>query len=109
MFPTVQDAIREAQATGGGPIHVALTGRAVDRRSATAAMFAPCRNIIVAARHIAQLAERCTILSRFKADPIYRGIAAYHGPWERPDAVFADAVKTSVLKGVAQTLSLIHI
>ena len=47
-----------------------------------------------------------TILSRFKADPIYGGIAAYHGPCERPDAVFADAVKASVLKGVAQTFDM---
>jgi hypothetical protein len=65
-------------------------------------MFAPRSNITVAARQIAQLAERCTILSRFKADPIHCGIAAYHGPREPPDAVFADAVKESVLKPDAQ-------
>jgi hypothetical protein len=106
VFPTVQDAIREARATVGGGIRVGLTGLVMDGRSATAAMFAPRSNITVAARQIAQLAERCTILSRFKADPIYYGIAAYRGSWERPDAVFADAVKATVLKGDAQNFDM---
>jgi len=106
VFPTAQDAIREAPATVGGRIHLGLTGLRADGRSATAAMFAPCPNITVAARQTAQLAERRTIVSRFKADPIYCGIAAYHGSWERPDAVFADAVKATVVKGDAQNFDM---
>ena len=80
-------------ASVGGRIRVGLTGLPADGQSATAAMFAPCPNITVAARQIAQFAERCKTLSRFKADPIHCAIAAYHGSWERPDTVFADAVK----------------
>src|SRR5712691_461115 len=64
-------------------------------------MFAPCSNITVAARQIAQLAERCNTSPHFNGDPIYCAIAAYHGAWDRPDTVFADAVRTSAAKGDA--------
>jgi hypothetical protein len=59
-------------------------------------MFAPCSNITIAAREIAQLAERCKTSPHFNGDPIYCAIAAYHGSWDRPDNAFADAVRTSV-------------
>jgi hypothetical protein len=106
VFPTIQDAIREARATVGGRIRVGLTGLPADGPAATAAMFAPCPNIAFAARQIAQLAERCKTLSRFKADPIYCAIAAYHGSWERPDAAFADAVNATVVNGDAQNFDV---
>jgi hypothetical protein len=106
VFPTAGDAIREARATVGGRIRVGLTGLPADGQSATEATFAPCPNITVAARQIAQLAERCTRLSRLKADPIYCAIAAYHGSWEQPDVAFADAVKVSVAKGDAPNFDL---
>jgi hypothetical protein len=64
-------------------------------------MFAPCPNITIAAREIAQLGERCTTTPRFKGDPIYCAIAAYHGAWDRPDNTFADAVMASVAKNDA--------
>ncbi len=66
------------------------------RRSVTVALFAPCPNITLAARQIAQLAERCETSPRVKDDPIYCAIAVYRGSWERPDNAFADAVRTSV-------------
>jgi len=106
VFPTIQDAIREARASVGGRIRVGLTGMPTDGPAATAAMFAPCPNIAFAASQITQIAERCKTLSRFTADPIYCAIAAYHGSWERPDAVFADAVKASVVKGDAQNFDM---
>jgi hypothetical protein len=106
VFPTLQDAIREARASVGGRIRVGLTGLPADGPAASAAMFAPCPNITFAASQIAQLAQRCKTLSRFKADPIYCAIAAYHGSWERPDAAFADAVKATVAKGDAQNFEM---
>jgi hypothetical protein len=88
-----------------GRIRVGLTGLPADGPAATAAMFAPCPNIALAAGQIGQF-ERCKTLWRFKADPIYCAIAAYHGSWERPDAVFADAVKATVVKGDAQNFDM---
>jgi hypothetical protein len=35
---------------------------------------------------------------QIKADPIYCAIAAYRGWWERPDIMFADAAKATVVK-----------
>src|SRR5262249_26455583 len=64
-------------------------------RSVAAAMFAPCSNITIAAREIAQLAERCNTSSNSNRDPIYCAIAAYRGSWDRPDNAFADAVRKS--------------
>src|SRR5579864_2652250 len=90
VFPTVEDAIHEARASVGGRIRIGIAGLPADGRSATAAMFAPCRNITVAVRQIAQLAERCKTFSRLKVDPIYCAIAAYHGSWDQPDLAFAD-------------------
>jgi len=59
-------------------------------------MFAPCSNITIAARQIAQLAERCKTSPNFNGNPIYCAIAAYRGSWDHPDNAFADAVRTSV-------------
>ncbi len=100
---TVRDAIRAVRAVDRDnvPIRVGLTGLSVDARSATVAMFAPCPNITIAAREIAQLGERCKTSARSRSDPIYCAIAAYHGAWDRPDNAFADAVRTSVAKNDA--------
>jgi hypothetical protein len=56
VFPTLQDAIREAQTSfpSGGRVRVGLTGLSSDARSTTPAMFVPCMNITFAARQIAQ-------------------------------------------------------
>jgi hypothetical protein len=64
-------------------------------------MFAPCPNITLAARQIAQLGERCKTSRRLKGDPIYCAIAAYHSAWDQPGTVFADAVRTSTAKNDA--------
>jgi hypothetical protein len=103
VYQTVREAIGAVRATDryNVPIRVGLTGLSVDPRSATAAMFAPCPNITIAAREIAQFGERCQTSPRFKGDPIYCAIAAYHGAWDRPDTVFADAVRTSAAKNDA--------
>jgi hypothetical protein len=103
VYQTVRDVIRAARATDRDDIaiRVGLTGLSADPRSVTAAMFAPCPNIAIAARQIAQLGERCKTSPRFRGDPIYCAIAAYHGAWDRPDTVFADAVRTSAAKGDA--------
>ena len=69
-------------------------------------MFAPCMNITFAARQIAQLIERCTAIPHFKADPFYCAIAVYRGSWERPDTIFADAVKATVVKGDAPNFDM---
>jgi hypothetical protein len=103
VYQTVREAIGAVRAVDRDdvPIRVGLTGLSADPRSATAAMFAPCPNITIAAREIAQLGERCKTSPRFKGDPIYCGIAAYHGAWDRPDNAFADAVRISVAKNDA--------
>jgi hypothetical protein len=103
VFPTLLDAIHEARTSlpAGGRIRVGLTGLSNDARSTTTAMFVPCMNITFAARQIAQLVERCTAIPHFKADPLYCAIAVYRGSWERPDTMFADAVKATVVKGDA--------
>ena len=108
VFPTLQDAIREAQTSlpSGGRVRVGLTGLSSDARSTTPAMFAPCMNITFAARQIAQLVERCTAIPHFKADPLYCAIAIYSGSWERPDTMFADAVKATVVKGDAPNFDM---
>jgi hypothetical protein len=95
VFPTLEHAIREARASAGGRIRIGLTGLPTDGPAATAAMFAPCPNIAFAASQITQLAERCKTRSRFTADPIYR-----------PDAMFADAVKATIVKGDALNFDL---
>jgi hypothetical protein len=88
------------------PISVGLTGLFADRRSATATVFAPCPNIRIAARQIAQLGERCKTIPRFKVDPIHCAIAAYHGSWDQPDNGFADAVRASAAKGDAPNFDM---
>ena len=106
VFPTIQDAIREARAARpeGDRIRVGLTGLSTTARSVTAAMFAPCPNITAAARQISKFAERCKATSN--ADPIYCAIAAYRGSWDRPDAAFADAVRITVEKGNAPNFEM---
>jgi hypothetical protein len=103
VLPTIQDAIREARAAhpDGGRIRVGLTGLSTDPRSVTAVLFAPCPNITLAARQLAQLVERCKTTSN--PDPIYCAIAAYRGSWDRPDSRFADAVRATVEKGTRRT------
>jgi hypothetical protein len=103
VYQTVREAIRVARASHGDDvtIRVGLTGLSTDLRSAAAVMFAPCPNITLAARQIAQLSERCKTIPRFKADPIHCAIAAYHGSWDQPDTNFANAVRASVEKGDA--------
>src|SRR5260370_27945519 len=103
VYQTVREAIGAVRAVDRDdvPIRVGLTGLSADPRSAMAAMFAPCPNITIAAREIAQLGERCKTSPRFKGDPIYCGIATYHGAWDRPDNAFADAVRTSAAKNDA--------
>jgi hypothetical protein len=69
-------------------------------------MFAPCPNITVAARQIAQLSDRCRTIPRFKGDPVHCAIAAYRGSWDQPDTGFSDAVRTSVAKGDAPNFDM---
>ena len=106
VLPTIQDAIREARAVRpeAGTIRVGLAGLPTDPRSVTAVMFAPCPNITIAARQIAQLKARCKNAS--KSDPIYCAIAAYHGSWVRLDSKFADAVRATVEKGNAPNFEM---
>src|SRR5215467_6172441 len=61
VLPTLQDAVREAQATrsDGIRIRVGLTGLSINPRSVTAVMLAPCPNVTFAARQLTQLIERC--------------------------------------------------
>ncbi len=98
VYRTAGDAVRAAHATypKDSTMRVGLTGVSTNPPSVDEVMFAPCANITIAARQIAQLAERCETSPRVKGDPIYCAIAAYRGSWERPDNAFADAIKTSV-------------
>jgi hypothetical protein len=98
VFRDVSDAVDAARDTYPADIaiRIGLTGLSATPRSVAAAMFAPCSNITVAARQIAQLAERCKTSSHSNRDPIYCSIAVYRGSWERPDNAFAHAVRTSV-------------
>src|SRR5262249_48217891 len=81
VYQTLREAIGAARATcrDDVTIRVGLTGLSADARSATAVMFAPCANITIAARQIAQLGERCKTSQRIKDDPIYCAVAVYHG------------------------------
>jgi hypothetical protein len=103
VFRDVSDAVDAAHATypADAAIRIGLTGLSATPRSVATAMFAPCSNITVAARQIAQLAERCKTSPHLSGDPIYCAIAAYHGSWERPDNAFAHAVRTSVVNNDA--------
>ncbi len=98
VFRDVSDAVGAAHDTypADVAIRIGLTGLSATPRSVAAAMFAPCSNITIAARQIAQLAERCKTSPHLNGDPIYCAIAAYHGSWDRPDNAFAGAVRTSV-------------
>jgi hypothetical protein len=98
VFRDVSDAVDAAHDTypDDVTIRIGLTGLPATPRSAAAAMFAPCSNITIAARQIAQLAEHCKTSPHVNGDPIYCAVAAYHSSWERPDNAFADAVRTSV-------------
>jgi hypothetical protein len=98
VFRDVKDAVDAAHDTypADVTIRIGLTGLSATPRSLAATMFAPCSNINIAARQIAQLAERCKTSPHLNGDPIYCAIAAYRGSWDRPDNAFADAVRTSV-------------
>jgi hypothetical protein len=108
VYSTLRDAVREAREMrpNDGGIRIGLTGLSTAPRSATAAIFAPCRNITFAARQITRFAERCKTKSGVPADPYYCGIAAYRGSWERPDAKFADAVRATVERADAPNLDM---
>ena len=108
IFASMQDAIREARTarSGIGRVRVGLSGLSTDPRSLTAALlFAPCPKIAFAAPQIAQLG-RCRSLACFNADPIYCAIAAYHGSWERPNTMLADAVRATIAKSDAPNFSM---
>jgi hypothetical protein len=109
VFQDVSDAIDAAHDTypADVAIRIGLTGLSATPRSVAAAMFAPCSNITVAARQIAQLAERCKTSPHLNGDPIYCAIAAYQGSWERPDNGFADAVRTSVANNDAPDFEML--
>ena len=98
VFRDVSDAVDAARDTYPADIaiRIGLTGLSATPRSVAAAMFAPCSNVAVATRQIAELAERCKTSSHSNRDPIYCAIAAYRGSWERPNHAFAHAVRTSV-------------
>jgi hypothetical protein len=98
VFRNVSDAIDAAHDTypADVAIRIGLTGLPATPRSVAATMFAPCSNITIAARQIAELAERCKKSSHSNRDPIYCAVAAYHGSWQLPDNAFAAAVRTSV-------------
>jgi hypothetical protein len=106
VLPTLKDAIRETRAVrpDGGDIHLGLAGLSAQSQSASALIFAPCLNITLAARQITQLVERCKAAS--KPDPIYCGIAAYHGSWDRLDTWFADPVRATAEKGNAPNFEM---
>jgi len=97
----MHEAAREAgrEHDSGLAVRIGLTGLMVDPSSSIEAIMMPCSNITIAARQIAQLAERCTSTLHFQQDPSWCAVAAFRGSWERPDVKFADAVKESVLKG----------
>jgi hypothetical protein len=106
VLPTLQDAVREAQATRpeGDRSRVGLTGLSTYPRSVTAVTFAPCPNVAIAAQQLTHLIERCNTTS--KPDPTYCAIAAYRGSWDRPDIGFADAVRATVEEGNAPNIEL---
>jgi hypothetical protein len=106
VLPTLQDAVREAQATRRerGRIRVGLTGLSTYPRSVTTVTFAPCPKVAIAARQLTQLVERCTTTSN--PDPTYCAIAAYRGSWDRPDIAFANAVRATVEEGNAPNFDL---
>jgi hypothetical protein len=106
VFPTLKDAIREARAVhlDRGNIRVGLAGLPTHAQSATALMFAPCPNVMLAAAQITQFLERCKAAS--KPDPVYCAVAAYHGSWDRPDTWFANAVRATVKKGNAPNFQM---
>ena len=108
VYSTLQDAIREARRIPpeGTRIRIGLTRLSTPPRSATAAMFAPCPNITFAARQITQFIERCKTSPTVRADPVYCGVAATRGSWERPDNNFADTVRATVEKGNAPNLNM---
>jgi hypothetical protein len=108
VYSILQGAVRAALALRPdvGRIQIGLTGLSTDRRSTTAAMFAPCPNITFTARRITQFTARCKTASSVHDDPVYCGIAAYRGSWERPDTKFAAAVRASVEKGNAPNLDM---
>jgi hypothetical protein len=106
VLRTLQDAVREGQTPRpeGGRIRVGLTGLSTAPRSVTAATFAPCPNVAIAARQLTQLVARCNRTSN--SDPTHCAIAAYRGSWDRPDIGFADAVRATVEEGNAPNVEL---
>jgi hypothetical protein len=102
IYPILQEALREARSVPRhAALRVGLSGLPVAAGMVTPALFAPCHNITIASRQIAELVERCSTAKPSGNGPIHCAIAAYRGSWERPDRKFADAVLASVAKGNA--------
>ena len=108
VYSSMQEAISEAHSVSAAndTVRVGLAGLPVSPLKANAAMFLPCRNVAVAARRIARLADRCKTHPRLKADPNFCAVAVYRGSWQRPDVKFADAVAATVAKGDAPNFDM---
>jgi hypothetical protein len=106
-YPSMAEAVSEMRAfSAGNTVRVGLAGLAIDPSKVNAAMFLPCRNVSLAARHIERLAARCRAHRRLKTDPIFCAVAIYRGSWSEPDIQFADAVMASVAKGDAPNFDM---
>src|SRR5882757_4719748 len=106
-YPSMREAISEMRAfSAGNTVRVGLAGLAIDPSRVNAAMFLPCRNVSLAARHIEKLAARCRAHPRLKTDPIFCAVAIYRGSWSEPDTEFADAVTASAAKGDAPNFDM---
>jgi hypothetical protein len=103
----MREAISETRAfSAGNTVRVGLAGLAINPSKVNAAMFLPCRNVSLAARHIEKLTVRCKTHPRLKTDPTSCAVAVYRGSWGEPDTRFADAVMASVAKGDAPNFDM---
>jgi hypothetical protein len=107
LYPSMREAISETRASSpGNTVRVGLAGLAADPLKVNAAMFLPCRNVSLAARHIEKLTLRCKTHPRLKNDPTFCAVAVYRGSWSDPDTRFADTVMASVAKGDAPNFDM---
>jgi hypothetical protein len=107
VYPSMREAVSETRAfSAGNTVRVGLAGIVVDPSNINAAMFLPCRNVSLAARHIEKLTVRCKTHPRLKTDPTSCAVAVYHGSWGEPDTKFADAVMASLAKGDAPNFDM---
>jgi hypothetical protein len=106
-YPSMPEVVREMRAfSAGNIVRIGLAGLAIDPSKVNAAMFLPCRNVSLAARHIEKLTARCKAHRRLTTDPIFCAVAVYRGSWREPDTQFADAVMASVAKGDAPNFDM---